>query len=115
MILCQLLYCEGGEFASSWNFGPRDEGSRTVSQLIDLLANSWGDGAGWEKDMLENPHEAGLLKLDWSKAHEKLSWSPKWSLETAIMKTIDWHKSYISNEDMLSITLDQIKTYQSIK
>jgi CDP-glucose 4,6-dehydratase len=38
--------------------------------------------------------EAGLLKLDNSKAVSKLLWQPKWDTETAIQKTIEWYKEF---------------------
>lgn len=115
MILCQSLYNDGEKFSSAWNFGPRDGDNRTVSQLINLLAHSWGCGANWKKDSSKHPHEATFLKLDCSKAHAKLGWMPKWDLETAILKTVDWHKSYHLNEDMRAVSLAQVQNYQITK
>ena len=113
LTLTQLLYESGAEFSSAWNFGPGDEDNRTVEEVIKLLITHWGDSARWEKDGFEQPHEANLLKLDCSKARSKLGWVPRWNLEIATKKTIDWQKSFLAKENMREISLLQIKQYMN--
>ncbi|WP_251371302.1 CDP-glucose 4,6-dehydratase [Polynucleobacter sp. TSB-Sco08W16] len=111
LILAQALYERGSDFASSWNFGPRDEDNRSVRDVIDLLIAGWGGFARWEKEDAGQVHEAGLLKLDCSKAHMQLGWRPKWDLETAIQKIIHWKTAYKEKRDMREFTLAQIYIY----
>ena len=113
LILAQALYEQGSAFASGWNFGPRDEDNRTVEEVVELLICGWGDSAQWEKDGLEQPHEANLLKLDCSKAHSQLGWTPKWSLEKTMQKIIQWQRYFQVKENMQKISLAQISEYQS--
>ena len=115
LILAQALYEQGSAFASSWNFGPRDEDNRTVQEVVGLLISDWGDSAHWEKEGLEQPHEANLLKLDCSKARAQLGWVPKWNLETATKKIVQWQKAYQAKENMQELTLAQINQYMSSK
>jgi CDP-glucose 4,6-dehydratase len=115
LILAQALYEDGSAFASGWNFGPRDEDNRSVQEVVDLLVSGWSDFASWEKEDLEQPHEANLLKLDCSKARSQLSWIPKWNLETAIQKIIEWQKAYQANKNMQEVSLAQIHQYMSTK
>ena len=111
LILAQALYDKGNSFASGWNFGPRDEDNRSVQDVIDLMIAGWGRAARWEKDGAYQPHEANLLKLDCSKARQQLGWVPKWDLETAIQKIVEWQKSFQINANMRDVSLAQINQY----
>lgn len=113
LILAQALYDQGVAFASGWNFGPRDEDNRSVQEVVDLLIAGWGDSASWEKEGSEQPHEANLLKLDCSKAHAQLGWAPKWNLQNATQKIIEWQKAYQANENMQEVSLAQINLYMN--
>lgn len=115
LILAQALYEEGSRFATSWNFGPRDEDNRSVQQVIDLFVSEWGGSARWEKEGEAQLHEASLLKLDCSKAHSQLGWSPKWNLDLAIQKITDWQKAFQKKENMQEVSLAQINQYMSFK
>ena len=111
LILAEALYKNGSKFATSWNFGPRDEGTRSVSDVVDLLIRQWGEAASWVKDGDVQPHEAKLLKLDCSKAKIGLNWSPKLDLERAIEMTTDWYKSNSCSQDMRKFSLKQINNF----
>lgn len=114
LILTQALFNEGAAFASAWNFGPRDEDNRSVENVVDLLIAQWDSKVSWEAEALEQPHEANLLKLDCSKAFSHLGWAPRWNIEIAIQRIIEWHKAYRSNKDMRELSLAQIKQYMNV-
>jgi CDP-glucose 4,6-dehydratase len=113
LILAQALYAQGSKFASGWNFGPRDEDNRSVQEVIDLLIGDWGESARWEKEGSEQPHEANLLKLDCSKARSQLGWIPKWNLEAASQKIIEWQRAYQAKKNMQRVSLAQIDDYMN--
>ena len=116
LILAQALYEEnGGEFASGWNFGPSDGDNRSVQEVVELLISEWGQSAHWEKEGAQQPHEAHLLKLDCSKARQQLGWVPRWNLEVATKKIVQWQKAYQSKENMQEVSLAQINQYMSSK
>lgn len=115
LILAQALYEQGLSFASGWNFGPRDEDNRTVQEVVDLLISGWGDAARWEKQGTEQPHEANLLKLDCSKARSQLGWTPKWDLEAATQKIVQWQRAYQAKESMQKVSLEQINDHMNAK
>jgi CDP-glucose 4,6-dehydratase len=111
LILAQALHQQGSLFASGWNFGPGDEDNRAVKEVVDLLISGWGETARWEKEGSEQPHEANLLRLDCSKARSQLGWTPKWNLEMATQKVVDWQKAYQVKKNMREISLAQINQY----
>ncbi len=112
LVLAEHLYTDGDKFAGSWNFGPKDEGCKPVSWILDKMVPNWGNGASWELDTNNNPHEAGFLKLDCSKAANELKWQPKWNLEETLNMIINWHKNYLDGADIKIICLKEINKYQ---
>ena len=114
LILAQALYEHGEQFASAWNFGPSDKDARSVQEVIELLIEQWGESSCWQKDGLEQPHEANLLKLDCSKARQQLGWLPRWGLEVAIEKIVEWQKAFQSKKDMQALSLAQINQYMNV-
>ena len=113
LVLAQQLYRNGDEFAEAWNFGPKDEDCKPVSWILDQMVKAWGNNASWSLDKNNNPHEAGFLKLDCSKASQKLSWNPKWDLKFTLESIIKWHKVFISKGSIKLQCLEEIKTYNS--
>lgn len=113
LVLAQALYEKGTEFASAWNFGPKDEDARTVQEVINLLIEKSPAGAKWQQDERDQPHEAHSLKLDCSKADQLLGWKPRWSLETAVQSIAEWQKAFLSGSNMKDVSLKQIHAYQA--
>ena len=115
LILAQALYEQGSAFAAGWNFGPSDVDNRCVQEVVELIISAWGDAARWEKEGSEQPHEANLLKLDCSKARTQLGWIPKWNLEDATQKIVQWQKAYQAKDNMQEVSLAQINHFMSSK
>lgn len=113
LLLLENLYQHGDQFASAWNFGPQDFDTRSVSSVIEFMATRWHKPASWTVICTEQPHEAQLLRLDCSKARDKLRWRQRWSLEVTIEKIAAWHQSHDEHQDMLEISLAQIEQYQA--
>jgi CDP-glucose 4,6-dehydratase len=111
LILAQALYEQGVTYASAWNFGPYDMDNRSVKDVIDLLLSGWKKSLVLENNTSQQPHEASILKLDCSKAHAHLGWTPKWRLEYAIQKIIEWQKAFKAQENMRAVCLSQINQY----
>lgn len=108
--LAECLFAEGSTFAEAWNFGPSDEDARSVRWIVEHLAAAL-PGTNWECEQQPQPHEAHYLKLDNSKARTRLGWKPKWCLETALDKTLEWHSAWRQGKDMYDMTLAQIHQY----
>lgn len=97
----------------AWNFGPADSATHSVARLLDRLAAHWGDGARWATEDGQHPHEAGLLRLDSSRARELLGWRPRYDLEKSLQLTVDWHRHWMDGGDMRGFTLEQIERYMA--
>lgn len=110
LLLAEKLYARGEKFAEAWNFGPDDRDAQPVSWIIDHLCTQIA-GSKWQTNTTRQPHEAGLLRLDSAKAKAKLGWTPRWTLETALSKTVEWHQAWRNHEDMAAFTSSQIQSY----
>lgn len=111
LMLAERLVTTGQEFAESWNFGPDESDAQPVSWIVDRLCQTIPQ-ASWELDAAEQPHEAGLLRLDSSKAKSKLGWGPRWPLETALAKTFEWHQAWKAQQSVADVSIQQIQEYQ---
>lgn len=113
LLLAERLYESGQADAEGWNFGPRDEDAQPVQWIVERLCAAWGSNASWHLQPGEHPHEAHFLKLDISKARQRLHWAPRWSLDNALIHIIDWHQAWLAGNDMHAVCLNQISQYQS--
>ena len=111
LVLAQQLFSNGDDFAEGWNFGPKEEDSKPISWILDKMLTDWGNGAGWELDTNNNPHEAKFLKLDCSKAAYKLHWQPRWDLEYTLRTIVSWHQKWSEGKNMNEICLQEIARY----
>ena len=111
--LAELLTNYGTKYAEAWNFGPKEEDALPVSYIVEQMTKMWGNNLSWVLSDGEHPHEANYLKLDCSKAHAQLRWNPKWGLDKALQKIIEWHEVEYSNGNCKDICLSQIDEYMS--
>lgn len=106
----QKLLEEKVEFGEAWNFGPSDEGSITVEEVVNHVKKHW-DTIDYEINKDPNQlHEANLLKLDCSKAHILLKWKDVWNSEITFEKTVKWYKSFYE-EDANTLTKENLESY----
>lgn len=109
LILGLKLHEKPLDFSTEFNFGPNNFDSLTVLEIVKISIEYWGKGDFQILKDLEQKHEAGILKLDISKAKSNLNWQPKLTTEKSISLTLDWYFSYFNNpKKMKQKTIDQI-------
>ncbi len=101
------------KFANAYNFGPHLADALTVENMVQKSLKFWEGGSYTIIKDPNNPHEAGLLKLDISKAIKELSWRPILNANDAIERTINWYKGYYNNIPALNLMELDIQYYQS--
>lgn len=111
LMLAEMLFKDGPEFAEAWNFGPDDIDTQNVVWILEKFSGLWGKGFSYSIDKNPQPHEATWLKLDCSKARAKLNWHPEWNIEKALEYTVDWYKAWFSKRDVRKLCLSQIEEY----
>jgi CDP-glucose 4,6-dehydratase len=113
LLLTQRVLNDPPSFSGPWNFGPDPTGRQSVAVVADRLVKHWGDNAHWKPGQSIQPHEAGLLSLDCSKAQTYLGWRPRLSLDDALKLTVDWYRAHLAspNRSMSDYTLGQIRDF----
>ena len=105
----EQLLIENRLFADSWNFGPKNHENYNVEQAINGIKKYWNQIKYVVSEDLESPHEAGLLKLDCSKAIGLLGWESVWDASITFKNTANWYKSYY--EENLILTQNDLQDY----
>lgn len=99
-------------FNQAYNFGPYLSDALSVKEMLKLAINSWGKGEYIIENVENQPHEAGLLKLDISKSISELKWQPKMNAEKAVSMTMDWYSEFNNNlHSINSYTESQITRF----
>lgn len=111
LMLAQKLCEDGKYFSQSWNFGPNDSDAKPVEWIVQKLCNKWGGNASYEIELDAQRHETHYLKVDCSKAKSELGWEPKWNLDQALDRIIEFTHAYQQNKNLRSLCLKQIEQY----
>ena len=94
LLLGQRLLAHDVPFAESWNFGPGSNDDATVEDVLNRLQKYWTEFS-WQPVSDNQPHETACLRLDTSKAAERLGWLPVCNLTEAIEMTAKWYRHFI--------------------
>lgn len=104
--------CEEPSLAGWYNVGPDERDCVTTGELVRLFCEKWGGGTSWiDHSEVNAPHEASFLKLDCSKLKATFGWCPRWNIEKAVEKTIEWTKVWLSGGDIPAVMSRQIVEY----
>lgn len=106
---------EDSSFAGWYNVGPGEDDCLQTGALVDLFVKNWGEGIKWINRYDGGPHEANFLKLDCSKMKSVFGWKPRWNIKTAMDKTVEWSKCWLSEGDVRECMDKQIMEFLSIK
>ncbi|MEG2295754.1 MAG: CDP-glucose 4,6-dehydratase [Oscillospiraceae bacterium] len=110
LMIVQKQY-DNNKLAGYYNVGPDDCDCITTGELADLFCEKWGDGMTWENKSIAGPHEANFLKLDCCKLKGVFGWKPRWHIDVAVEKTVQWAKVYNENGDVNRCMDQQINDF----
>lgn len=111
LILAEALNANPESNAEPWNFGPAEDDLFSVGDIAERATALWGQPTPWHSSSEDHPHEAGILRLDSSKARSRLGWQPRWNTDEALRATVDWYRCHQRGEDMAAFTRRQIERY----
>jgi len=103
------------KYGQAFNFGPDTSDALSVEEMVKKSIENWGSGSYKPVVDVNSPHEAGLLKLDISKALNELNWKPVFDAHTAIERTINWYKCYYSGAEASELMQLDIEYFQNKK
>ena len=114
LMIAQAQY-ENGKLAGSYNVGPDDTDCWTTGDLVTLFCNKWNKEMGtditWKNIYDGGPHEANFLKLDCSKLKATFKWKPRWNVEAAMEKIVEWTRVYLAGGNVSECMDRQIEEF----
>lgn len=113
LLLAERLWDDPG-LATAFNFGPADEDVRPVRWIVAHLAERWPEPLRTRLDHGPHPHEATWLKLDSSRARQRLGWTPRWELAQALDAIVDWYLALRRGKDARATTLTQVEAFGNV-
>ena len=113
LLLAAKMYENSSKYSGAWNFGPKDKSVISVSNVVSLIIENWGNGKWIDNHEDTTFTEANLLSLDISKAKKILGWEPKWTIKDSIQNTIEWYQNN-GKRDIYSLCVNQINRFVEI-
>jgi len=114
-VMAYLMICEeqykNVNLQGWYNVGPDDCDCFETGRLVETFIQYWQEGMKWENRHDGGPHEAAFLKLDSTKLKSTFGWQPRWNLDTAIAKTVEWYKSWDAGKSITEIMNRQVEEY----
>ena len=110
LLLAQRLH-SAPDTDAEFNLGPPAGDERPVAEIVESLAGKWPGGIDVRQDTEPQPHEAATLRLDSTRARERLGWEPIVSLDAALQSIVDWYRAFQAGEDMRTVTQAQIERF----
>jgi CDP-glucose 4,6-dehydratase len=96
--------------ASAFNFGPTDESSRSVGNLVEEVLKHW-TGTWVDQSDPTAVHEAHLLGLATEKARLQLGWKPVWEFSDAVLHTVQWYQRAFDGKSTQEVTQSEIRDF----
>ncbi len=114
LMVAERQYHDKG-LVGSYNVGPDEADCWTTGRLVSLFCEQWNEmmkaDIAWRNVSDKGPHEAGFLKLDCSKIKRVFDWRPRWNVEEAMCKIMEWNQEYFGKGDVCRIVDQQIEDY----
>ena len=110
LTLCERSFKKSHEFSGAWNFGPGEAHEWSVEELVQDFARHW-PGAAWQWQAGLHPPEAQILRLDSSKARERLDWHCRLPMEEALRWSADFYQRMGQGADVRALMQQQIEDY----
>lgn len=109
--LADAILDDHRSLSGPWNFGPAIQDCVSVETVLAQIQSRHLPEFKWDCPDIPHLHEAGYLRLDWSKAQLELGWQPRWGLERGLAETMAWYSEFFAGADMTAVTLTQIERY----
>jgi CDP-glucose 4,6-dehydratase len=113
MRLAERLWDEPS-MAGPYNFGPSAHEAATVHEVIELARAAYGRGEVVYGDGHEGPHEEASLTLETDKARSLLGVTSRWSLATAVERTMRWYREQARTRRARALCEADIGVYEQV-
>ena len=115
LMIAKEQYENKEKYEGNYNVGPDETDCYSTGDLVTLFCEKWNTATGghitWKNEYDGGPHEANFLKLDCSKLKSTFGWRPRWNVETAMEKIVEWSVVYLNGGDVAECMRKQIECF----
>lgn len=115
LMIAKGQYEDKEKYEGNYNVGPDEADCWATGDLVSLFCDKWKKATGntviWKNSYDGGPHEANYLKLDCSKMKQIFGWAPRWNVETAMEKIVEWSIVYLNNGNLDKCMERQIREF----
>ncbi len=111
LCLTQQLW-EDSSLAGAYNFGPQTHTAASVRSVINLARDAFGEADVTFEHAKSGPHEAEQLTIEIAKARQVLGFQPRWTLQEAVRRTIQWYRGHLSGDNAYQLCMQDITAYE---
>jgi CDP-glucose 4,6-dehydratase len=106
---------KGEDGFQAWNFGPAPDAEMTVAALVSAFIEDWGESDCPIEPVVAPLHETTALRLDSSRANERLGWQPVLNNATAIAWTASWYRRYLQDSGTAAqLVSEQLELFEDL-
>ncbi|MCP9462303.1 MAG: CDP-glucose 4,6-dehydratase [Nitrospira sp.] len=109
--LVELLW-DTPVLSGPYNFGPDSRSTVAVRGVVELARAAYGGGEIAWGDGCEGPYEAVAIALESAKAKSVLGVVPRWTIQTAIERTMTWYRRQAVGENARRLCEEDIVSYE---
>lgn len=110
-LMIAAMQYKDSAYADCYNVGPDEQNCLQTGALVNLFIKHWGDGIKWSSCCDSRLHEANFLKLDCSRLKTTFGWTPRWDLDKAVEKVVEWSRCWINGHDIRTCMDNQITEF----
>ncbi len=88
------LILQKGKEGETYGIGSQLEKEYNNLEVVKLLLQIVGKGEDQIEYVSDRPGHDRRYAIDWSKIHRELGWSPQYSFEEYLEKTVEWYKTH---------------------
>lgn len=115
MLLLASKMFNSESFSESWNFGPDSSTNEiSVQKLVELVIKEWNEDIliTFDDKDAKKSNEEKFLRIDCTKAKNRLKWKPTYDIDQTITKTVSWYKNYYEQKiPVKEFTINQITEF----
>lgn len=112
LLLAQRSFAKSS-FSDAWNFGPDHVDERSVGWIADRFSLLWDGDVATVVDETPQPPETTTLRLESTKARTRLGWRPRWGIDEALRRVVEWTLAYREHGDVQRVLAGQLDAHQA--
>lgn len=105
------LHNNPDKFSCPYNFGPSNNSCYSVIEIVRRFFLEFGKTPQIILERKPDSYEAGMLRLNISKAKNELRWHPVWNFSKSVKEAALWYKQALDNKDAYELCFKQINRY----